>query len=317
MRSRAIELLGYYPHVIERKSRQGEVVAREDCESLRAVLQLYDAIGWRALTTALRVLTALAAACVVISIVILPLSRRLLRHGIVVALLVAQLAVLIPYFVLDARRSAMELNRIHVNGEIRLFSLVKECKDIYNIDMRSLARRSDFQYQSQHVTMQALASTLCACLCGILGSHLLYIAIARATGLDDRFASRMEPQPARRSTLQVDELLTTVRVADSNRTVDREEHCAICLDPMKDSGDLSMLTCAHVFHEQCMGDWLRCARSPSTCPMCKACVWQDDESSDNNVIPQIPDISSSTSASDNDSGERRNEGNVETRDEIV
>ena len=43
------------------------------------------------------------------------------------------------------------------------------------------------------------------------------------------------------------------------------EECPVCLDPM--TGATATLVCGHLFHKDCITDWVR---SQATCPTCRA-----------------------------------------------
>ena len=50
--------------------------------------------------------------------------------------------------------------------------------------------------------------------------------------------------------------------------------CSICIAPIA-KGGTKLEVCDHVFHEVCLVTW--CQRSP-TCPMCRRCLEQEEES---------------------------------------
>ncbi|WOG96567.1 hypothetical protein DCAR_0415903 [Daucus carota subsp. sativus] len=49
------------------------------------------------------------------------------------------------------------------------------------------------------------------------------------------------------------------------KSADQEE-CAVCLEHLKSSEDLSFLPCAHRFHSKCLLPWLQ---NNSHCPCCR------------------------------------------------
>ncbi len=57
--------------------------------------------------------------------------------------------------------------------------------------------------------------------------------------------------------------------ADTPHSI-RERCCAVCLEPMTE-GALSVLPCAHGFHENCIGAWIAVARK-GHCPVCMTSV---------------------------------------------
>ncbi|RKP38699.1 hypothetical protein BJ085DRAFT_5272, partial [Dimargaris cristalligena] len=55
---------------------------------------------------------------------------------------------------------------------------------------------------------------------------------------------------------------------DSEETsMPTDETCPICIDGMKIQKDLRQLPCLHIFHTECIDEWL--LQKSATCPMCK------------------------------------------------
>uniref|UniRef100_A0A1A9V9E2 RING-type domain-containing protein n=1 Tax=Glossina austeni TaxID=7395 RepID=A0A1A9V9E2_GLOAU len=51
-----------------------------------------------------------------------------------------------------------------------------------------------------------------------------------------------------------------------------EKSCAVCLNDFQLNEVIRKLPCAHDFHVDCVDKWLKLRR---TCPMCRACVFND------------------------------------------
>lgn len=49
-------------------------------------------------------------------------------------------------------------------------------------------------------------------------------------------------------------------------TSDRTKECSICMDKFRRGDVLVELTCAHRYHDGCVGEWFRENR---TCPVCR------------------------------------------------
>lgn len=272
------------------------------CRRLQRALKLYEKYEWAMLMRVLSGLAGTAFALVLLCLALFYFSRRLLRRWVIGALLLLQLAVIISFFVLDGNRSAMELSRIPIKKSQELSKAKIRCKKEFNIEV-SISKTAKYHFKPNMRFWEVLAIILSACICGMLASRLVYIAVARATGIDDptnSFASTIQPVPVPRPESEIMELLTSIRVteATSGEGLDREKQCPICLDDLNCAGSVtSMLACTHVYHEQCLGNWLRSASSPSNCPMCKAPVWADEGRSYGAGDFESPDAASSSSDS--------------------
>ena len=58
---------------------------------------------------------------------------------------------------------------------------------------------------------------------------------------------------------------------------DREDpdDCSICLDTLTVGDEILLLPCNHVFHKNCMNEWLKEGRA--VCPVCRQGIMDDDE----------------------------------------
>eukprot|EP00171_Calliarthron_tuberculosum_P014560 IDg14560t1 len=236
-------------------------VNKNDCLRLEKALKLYTKYKWASLVQVLRGLAGTAVALVLISMVVFVFPRRLMRRWVISALLCAQLAVIVSFFIIDGNRAAMELDRAHISKESLKSTKDKCAQVILKRELPSVAPATPYRFPSQEVLWEVLAIIFSACVSCILASRLLYTAVARATGIDDptsSFASTMQPLAPPRPVSDVNELLSSIRVTEytSGEGLLREKQCPICLDDMNGSGSaISMLACTHVFHEQCLGGW--------------------------------------------------------------
>lgn len=68
------------------------------------------------------------------------------------------------------------------------------------------------------------------------------------------------------------ELKTEKFNADKNKNQDT---CAICLENHNNNDDVIILDCKHIYHKDCISEWLR---EHETCPVCRGVVGSDSES---------------------------------------
>jgi hypothetical protein len=70
-------------------------------------------------------------------------------------------------------------------------------------------------------------------------------------------------------------------------TLDPEESCCMCLDPLSDR-DCVRVLCGHIIHRECMRDFLAhklvSYRAPVTCPMCRATVLIQNSAPSDSVV---------------------------------
>ncbi len=71
-----------------------------------------------------------------------------------------------------------------------------------------------------------------------------------------------EPQPVSQAALDA---LPTRQIADDEET----ESCVVCLDAMSAGERVAVLRCGHVFHVECVKEWLAVS---GTCPVCRYVV---------------------------------------------
>tara|TARA_Y100000996_G_scaffold391325_1_gene353229 strand:+ start:55 stop:303 length:249 start_codon:yes stop_codon:yes gene_type:complete len=47
------------------------------------------------------------------------------------------------------------------------------------------------------------------------------------------------------------------------------DECVICLEKMRESENLTILKCSHIYHSECIEKWLK---KKSICPMCDTII---------------------------------------------
>ncbi|KAK8802559.1 hypothetical protein WA171_006238, partial [Blastocystis sp. BT1] len=64
---------------------------------------------------------------------------------------------------------------------------------------------------------------------------------------------------------------------EDGREIDPEnpEECTICLDTLKKGEAIKTLPCKHIFHQNCIDEWLK--QGKAVCPMCRRGIFDDDE----------------------------------------
>lgn len=58
--------------------------------------------------------------------------------------------------------------------------------------------------------------------------------------------------------------------ADFNKTVNHQKECVVCLSNFDENDKVITLPCLHIFHTNCIKDWLR--KGSPECPICKTTV---------------------------------------------
>jgi hypothetical protein len=69
------------------------------------------------------------------------------------------------------------------------------------------------------------------------------------------------------------EYIPEIRINDMNKIPSDKQDCVICLGSLKEGDVAVMLACAHLFHKQCIYEWLK---TNNLCPICKYKVSKED-----------------------------------------
>ena len=75
------------------------------------------------------------------------------------------------------------------------------------------------------------------------------------------------PRPANRNPQNRSLTRAQFRRISSPATAEMTGTCAVCLGDMNESQSLRKLVCNHVYHEQCIFNWI--TRQEATCPICR------------------------------------------------
>ena len=56
------------------------------------------------------------------------------------------------------------------------------------------------------------------------------------------------------------------KIKDINKLSEDKKRCTICLEDFKNNDDTIILPCIHIFHEECIKNWMK---QNDSCPICK------------------------------------------------
>lgn len=87
--------------------------------------------------------------------------------------------------------------------------------------------------------------------------------------------SEVDPRVAKGATEAAIELLPYTTIEEGTEGVDGS--CPICLNDMVIGEEARVLTCKHMFHRQCLDEWLRVNAS---CPTCRTSIFESTSSDD-------------------------------------
>jgi hypothetical protein len=79
-------------------------------------------------------------------------------------------------------------------------------------------------------------------------------------------AARWQEQQQRRAQIREQRVLEQQQEQQQYISVDRSTLCSICIDPFEAGGNGHQLPCGHVFHTDCIGEWLNVQH---ICPNCR------------------------------------------------
>jgi len=272
------------------------MVNQYECGDLADMLNKYDATPWIGLNQYIGALTGTAVGLFILSVGSLSVPRRLAPRAFLAALLIFQILLLIPYFILDSRRNGMIFKKL--NGRDDLEKEAEKCKLQLNDDPKFY----NYEGNGRSRMFEGFALIASSCVSGALASRLVYLSVLRSSNgenSEDGYGRRRTRRGRGRNLADIDALLLELRYEGPSPSApsapDKEEvQCAICLDeivynPPKtmeenvdDGGDtdnfhISQLHCSHMYHENCLRNWFRSTSAREySCPMCKASVWADD-----------------------------------------
>ena len=69
------------------------------------------------------------------------------------------------------------------------------------------------------------------------------------------------------------EYMPEIIVQEDNKIPTEKKDCVICLETFANGDKVTILACAHLFHKDCIVDWLKVN---DLCPICKYRVNKDD-----------------------------------------
>ena len=82
------------------------------------------------------------------------------------------------------------------------------------------------------------------------------------------------PRPPRHASLRYDteSLRYLIELDEDVGKSEREEVCAVCLDPIEDNCVASGYACKHTYHYDCLMDWVQ-QHNHDDCPQCRRLLW--------------------------------------------
>ena len=99
-----------------------------------------------------------------------------------------------------------------------------------------------------------------------------------------------------------DSLINTLPVETIlERLEDGERTCPVCLNDMDVGDEVRNLPCKHIFHKDCVDEWLRVNAS---CPTCRSSIIGNDDAAVNNDVEVGDNTNSNDSSSGDNSGRR-------------
>jgi len=241
-----------------------------DCYGLRQALAQYSRSG---LPSNERTLYSLMVTLIVVSTIdvglsialwAMPTRRRKLRafaSALIVCIAATSAA---GYFVLSARRDAIALGS-YARTRKELVEATRECKfraPNPKVEYSMRDTRSVTPWRDLIVIFFAGLSGIIATLAAREPTRRM-LESTRARENNNTNSEIVEA--ARRKTIAA---LRTVESGEEHAV--RERTCAVCLEDMSHAA-LSVLPCAHAFHEQCIAKWLIVAPI-AHCPICNTSV---------------------------------------------
>lgn len=208
----------------------------------------------RALYALLVFLTIASAANVLCAVALWALPvQSIWRIFAAITVLVIAGAIAAGYFVTSSKRDSLALGEYASNRD----ELVKRAS---TCGVRVPQRKLSFRDPGKTPPWQDLLVVFFAGVSTIIAVRAACIV---STSTDDEEVEQHET-PRRKT-------VASLRCidADTQHSI-RERSCAVCLETMSE-GALSVLPCAHAFHENCIGAWIAVARKRH-CPVCMTCV---------------------------------------------
>ncbi len=280
---------------------------RTGCLGLDSALKAYEITPWEVVSKYILYLTGTAVALTILGIGALATPSRLAPRVLLGAILFAQIMVLAPYFILDGRRRDMGLRSFRITNEAQLKEAVKYCSDsVLKREIKLNRDLSVYNFKEPIFVWEGHVMVVCTCVAGMLMSRILYLSVGRRTSDNETRGNRLlihipRPHQFSRPNRDIDATLAALRAPEESRDMWCDTQCAICLDNL-DSGNITKLKCSHLYHEKCLGSWLRSANAGGNCPMCKASVWDHENGvmDMENNIESNPDSQTDASTSTNE-----------------
>lgn len=108
-----------------------------------------------------------------------------------------------------------------------------------------------------------------------------------------RLLARMQDAAAPKGATEAAiEALEQVTIQASDLGQGRENTCPICLNDMAVGEKVRILPCKHMFHSQCVDEWLRVNAS---CPTCRTSILRDEEAHDHDEHKESSSLTSESS----------------------
>ncbi len=68
-------------------------------------------------------------------------------------------------------------------------------------------------------------------------------------------------------------MIEVIKIKNVNDLTDDKKDCVICLEEFQNGDEVITLPCFHLYHKQCIKDWLK---KNGSCPICKKEVKKED-----------------------------------------
>ena len=167
-------------------------------------------------------------------------------------------------------------------------------KNIADIDYRNVIVATVYMYVSYASIIIPLAAGVCCVCCIFCSFYCIKYGLCDCSCMDGSRRRRqnsyryrhIQPQPQRDElTASIQRHLAELRIDSRTHLAlgewttkrlptrkyqtgqEKNESCAICVNDFTDGDNLRVLPCEHVFHSECVDEWL--INHSSLCPLCK------------------------------------------------
>lgn len=238
------------------------------CRQLAHLLQTFSTSRYEHLTNQLLRLSLIALVFTIVFCLAVCLVPHGYIHWVLAALsIIPAIVPLVWYFVTSVRRHRLSLDNLRIHDHSDLENNIRICGQSHRIFpvFRPASGYIFKPKQSASTTMMTVTTVLLFCMPALVMCSYSCIASRDNDRFQDTHALRDQ-----RLSFGVISLLRHVRVHLGSDECTHEE-CAICLDAVAGS-TVSILSCNHKFHEECLRKWLGVNRQCTRCPLCKMII---------------------------------------------